>query len=118
MDLLACAEVLCELAPVEVLVAVRSTCRAARTHFDQADVQFYVAQRYATEVLGDAHFWWHAIARPLRTSRPLKSWYAEIARIEEFKRAINASLTASDFYRMWKGIDGPFIRNEPICAPA
>lgn len=67
--------------------------------------EFEIARRYARDVLRDEQFWEHAMRRPVRSRKSLRTWHAEVVRVDAFRRE-TVYFTASDFYKLWEAVDG------------
>ena len=86
----------------EDVCAVRLVC--SDWHERLKEIEEVVAIRYARVVLGDKDFWNRAHQRPENTRKSLKSWHAEVVRVDLFVREAFLK-TASDFYRFWDIVD-------------
>tara|TARA_B100000683_G_scaffold254158_1_gene272519 strand:+ start:2368 stop:2814 length:447 start_codon:yes stop_codon:yes gene_type:complete len=79
---------------------------------DDSSIDRAVALAYATNVLRDGRFWHFAEARPMRSARPLKTYWAEIRRIRQYEECAGTKLSASKLYVMWRSMDQ---ENHPNC---
>lgn len=88
------------------MCAFRASCRAWKCVVDAEPCDKAIAKTYAERSMGDSSFWQKAMQRPAITAKPLPTFFAEICRIERFRRGIGISrLAKGELYNCWAIVD-------------